>query len=132
MSLTLGTVQNMSYRELIVWQKSKDLAVNIYKFTDYLPTKARYSLADQMNRAAISIPSNIAEGHGRNSTKDYIHFLYISKGSLSELLTQLEICLEVYPEYEELLDPLLNQSDEINRMINKLLTKMKYKLKNPS
>ena len=122
----------MSYRELIVWQKSKDLAVNIYKFTDYLPTKARYSLADQMNRAAISIPSNIAEGHGRNSTKDYIHFLYISKGSLSELLTQLEICLEVYPEYEELLDPLLNQSDEINRMINKLLTKMKYKLKNPS
>ena len=96
----------MSYRELIVWQKSKDLAVNIYKFTDYLPSKARFSLADQMNRAAISIPSNIAEGHGRNSTKDYIHFLYISKGSLSELITQLEICLDIYPEYEKLLNPL--------------------------
>ena len=67
----------MSYRELIIWQKSKDLAINIYKFTDYLPSKAKYSLAEQMNRAAISIPSNIAEGHGRNSTKEYIHFLYI-------------------------------------------------------
>ena len=120
----------MSYRELIVWQKSKDLAVNIYKFTDYLPSKAKYSLADQMNRAAISIPSNIAEGHGRNSTKDYIHFLYISKGSLSELITQIEICLDIYPEYEELIISLLKQSDEINRMINKLLTKIKFKFNN--
>lgn len=70
----------MSYRDLIVWQKSKRLAVDIYKFTDYLPSKAKFSLAEQMNRAAISVPSNIAEGNGRNSTKDFIHFLYMAKG----------------------------------------------------
>ncbi len=70
-----GKEKWMSYRDLVVWQKSKKLAVNIYKFTDYLPSKAKISLAEQMNRAAISIPSNIAEGNGRNSTKDYIHFL---------------------------------------------------------
>ena len=117
----------MSYRELIIWQKSKDLAINIYRFTDYLPTKAKYSLADQMNRAAISIPSNIAEGHSRNSTKDYIHFLYISKGSLSELMTQIEICLEVYSELEELINPLYKQCNEISRMLNKLLSQLKNK-----
>ncbi len=120
----------MSFKELIVWQKSKALAINTYKFTDYLPSKARFSLADQMNRAAVSIPSNIAEGHGRNSTKDYIHFLYISKGSLSELMTQIEICLDIYPEYEELISPLLKQSNEIEKMINKLITKIKNNLNN--
>ena len=119
----------MSYRELIIWQKSKDLAINIYKFTDYLPSKAKYSLAEQMNRAAISIPSNIAEGHSRNSTKDYIHFLYISKGSLSELMTQIEICLDVYSEYKELINPLFNQCNEISRMLNKLLSQLKNKLR---
>ena len=118
----------MSYRDLIVWQKSKNLAVNIYKFTDYLPSKAKFSLAEQMNRAAISIPSNIAEGHSRNSTKDYVHFLYISKGSLSELITQLEICLEVYPDYEELINSLFGQSEEISIMLAKLIKQMKLKL----
>ena len=118
----------MSYRDLVVWQKSKKLAVNIYKFTDYLPSKAKISLAEQMNRAAISIPSNIAEGHSRNSTKDYIHFLYISKNSLSELITQIEICLEVYPEYEELINPLFCQSEEISIMLAKLIKQMKLKI----
>ena len=83
-----------------------------------------------MNRAAVSVPSNIAEGHGRNSTKDYIHFLYISKGSLCELITQIEICLDIFPEYEELINPLLNQCNEIDRMLNKLLTKIKCKFNN--
>ncbi|MBQ3644258.1 MAG: four helix bundle protein [Candidatus Riflebacteria bacterium] len=118
----------MSYKDLIVWQKSKRLAVNIYKFTDYLPSKAKYSLADQMNRAAISIPSNIAEGNGRNSTKDFIHFLYVAKGSLFELVTQIEICFEVYPELEELINPLFLQCEEINRMLVKLIRQLKLKL----
>lgn len=123
-----GKEKWMSYRDLVVWQKSKKLAVNIYKFTDYLPSKAKISLAEQMNRAAISIPSNIAEGHSRNSTKDYIHFLYISKGSLSDLITQIEICLEVYPEYEELINPLFCQSEEISIMLAKLIKQMKLKI----
>ena len=118
----------MGYRDLIIWKKSKTLAVNIYKFTDYLPSKAKFSLAEQMNRAAISIPSNIAEGHSRNSTKDYIHFLYISKGSLSELMTQIEICFEVYSEYGELITPLLKQCEEINKMLVSLIIQLKKKL----
>ena len=118
----------MSYRDLILWQKSKNLAVNVYKFTDYLPSKAKFSLAEQMNRAAISIPSNIAEGNGRNSTKDFIHFLYVSKGSLSELITQLDICFEVYPELEELIDPLFYQCEEISKMLIKLIKQLKLKL----
>ena len=118
----------MSNKDLIVWQKSKTLAVNIYKFTDYLPSKARFSLIDQLNRAAISIPSNIAEGHDRTTTKDFIHFLNISNGSLAELNTQLEITLEIYPEYKELILPLLDQCLEISRMLNKLIKKLKAKL----
>ena len=118
----------MGYKDLIVWQKSKTLAVNIYKFTDYLPSKAKFSLIDQLNRAAISIPSNIAEGHDRTSTKDYVHFLLISNGSLAELITQLEITLEVYPELKELIIPLLKQCDEISRMLKKLIKQLKTKL----
>ena len=122
----------MGYKDLKVWQKSKDLAVNIYKFTDYLPSKARFSLVDQINRAAISVPSNIAEGHERISTKDFIHFLYISNGSLSELITQLQIIQEIYPEYNELIFPLLKQSEEIGKMLNKLINNLKIKLKQSS
>lgn len=118
----------MGYKDLIVWQKSKKLAVNIYKFTDYLPLKAKYSLVDQMNRAAISISSNIAEGHERTSTRDFIHFLYISNGSLAELTTQLEITLEVYAELKELIIALLKQCEEISRMLKKLIKKLKAKL----
>lgn len=118
----------MGYRDLVVWQKAKMLAVNIYKFTDYLPSKAKYSLTDQLNRAAISIPSNIAEGHERFSTKDFIRFLYISNGSLAELNTQLEITLEVYPEYEEYISKLLDQCEEVGRMVNSLLKKLRAKI----
>ena len=85
----------MSYRELIVWQKSKKLAVNIYKFTDYLPSKANFSLAEQMNRAAISIPSNIAEGNGRIALKEQIHFLGIAFGSVMEVYCQLQIAQDL-------------------------------------
>lgn len=117
----------MGYKDLIVWQKSKKLAVNIYKFTDYLPLKAKYSLVDQMRRAAISIPSNIAEGHERASTRDFIRFLSISNGSLAELITQLEITFELYPELKDLILNLLNKCEEVSRMLNRLIRKLKMK-----
>ena len=81
----------MSYKELNVWKISMDLVVDIYNLTATFPNSELYGLTSQMRRAAVSIPSNIAEGSGRKSKKEYIQFIYISKGSLSELETQIEI-----------------------------------------
>ena len=77
------------YKDLTVWQKAMELVVEIYKITEKFPSKEGYGLISQMNRCAISIPSTIAEGAGRNTTKDFDHFLAISLGSSFELHTQL-------------------------------------------
>ena len=80
-----------SYRDLIVWQKSMTLVKKIYEVSRQFPDTERYGLSSQIKRASISIPSNIAEGYGRNTTSDYLRFLRMSIGSLYELRTQLEI-----------------------------------------
>jgi len=80
-----------SFKELRVWQEAKDLAVDIYDLTKTGLLSKDYGLRDQMQRSAVSVACNIAEGYERNSHKDFIRFLMISKGSLSELRTQLEI-----------------------------------------
>lgn len=80
-----------NYRELKVWQMAMDLTMEVYRLTRSFPVDERFGLVSQMNRAAVSIPSNIAEGHGRNSTGEYIQFLGVARGSLCELETQLEI-----------------------------------------
>ena len=77
------------YKDLSVWQKAMDLVVEIYKVTEKFPSNERFGLVSQMNRCAISIPSTIAEEAGRNTTKDFDHFLAISLGSSFELHTQL-------------------------------------------
>lgn len=73
-------MQTSDYRNLKVWQKAMDLTVEIYSLVKLLPREETYALADQMRRAVVSIPSNIAEGHGRNSDKEFIKFLSISRG----------------------------------------------------
>jgi len=88
-------MSSIDFRKLIVWQKSKDLAVDIYRITSTGKLAADYSLIDQMRRAAVSIPSNIAEGNDRESQKEFLRYLYMAKGSLSELQTQLEIAREI-------------------------------------
>ena len=80
------------FRQLIVWQKAMDLTIEVYSLVKSLPTEETFSLSDQMRRASISIPSNIAEGRGRNSNKDFVRFLAQARGSLWELSTQIEIC----------------------------------------
>ncbi len=80
-----------SFRELEVWRESMDLVVLVYGLLDGLPAHERFALCDQLRRAVISIPSNIAEGFGRDSHKDFSHFLSIARGSLYEVDTQLEI-----------------------------------------
>lgn len=118
----------VSYRELVVWQKSKDLAIKTYKLTKYLPSEERYSLCDQMKRSAISVPSNIAEGQQRPTTKDFLHFLYIAKGSTSELITQLEITKELYPELNGIIDPLINEYIILSKQLANLIKAIKNKV----
>lgn len=88
-------MKSSDYRQLKVWQKAIDLAIEIYRLVKFLPKEETYALSDQMRRAAVSIPSNIAEGQGRNSDKEFINFLSIARGSLWELETQLELCSRI-------------------------------------
>src|SRR6476620_3630011 len=83
-----------SYTELEVWQKSRELVVVIYQLTGAFPKDELFSLTNQLRRCAVSVPSNIAEGCGRSTSKDTIHFLYISRGSLFELETQCYLSID--------------------------------------
>ena len=83
---------NSSYQDLQVWQKAMDLVVETYQLVKQLPKEETYALGDQMRRAAVSIPSNIAEGKDRVSDKEFVHFLTIARGSAAELETQFLIC----------------------------------------
>ena len=83
------------FKDLKVWNEAVELAVEIYKITGEFPPSENYGLTSQMKRSAVSIPSNIAEGAGRNSQKEFVHFLGISNGSASELFTQVEIAVRV-------------------------------------
>ena len=82
---------SQSYRDLIVWQKGIELVELVYSLTNNFPKKEMYGLANQLQKCAVSIPSNMAEGQGRNSKKDFKRFLFIAVGSLAELDTQVEI-----------------------------------------
>jgi len=84
-----------AYRELAVWRKSVQLVKLVYGQVKKFPDEERYALADQVRRAVVSVPSNIAEGNGRASNKDYAHFLSIAKGSLYETMNQLDIAEEL-------------------------------------
>jgi four helix bundle protein len=118
-----------SYRDLSVWQRAMELVVVVYRLTAKLPREEIYGLRAQLQRASVSIPSNIAEGHARESTREYLRYLLVSRGSLAELETQLLLCLQLElltnDDIEEA--PLL--SDEIGRMIRRLQQSLTRKLK---
>ena len=113
-----------SYRELVVWQKAMDLVVEVYRLVKLLPREERYALSDQMRRSAVSIPSNIAEGHTRNSTKEYIQFLSIAKGSNAELQTQLSICSRLGYLSNEQISKVIVLSEEVGKMISSIQKKL--------
>jgi four helix bundle protein len=114
-SKPLGQVK--SYRDLVVWQKSKTLAVDIYKLTLSQPFERHRSLADQINRAAVSVPSNIAEGDERGTNKDSLRFLLIARGSLAELETQINIAKEIGLITAITLDQVAKRIEEVARLI---------------
>ena len=113
-----------SYKDLNIWQRSMDMVELIYRITEDFPSKENFGLISQMRRAAVSIPSNIAEGYGRQSTGSYSQFLSIARGSLFELETQLEICirLKYLPKTES--ERLLAEIIEICKMISSLISKL--------
>lgn len=113
-----------NYKKLVLWQKSMQLAVLVYKICDDLPNSEKYALVDQMRRAAISVPSNIAEGNGRGSDRDYAKFLFIARGSLSELQTQLDLCVMLNYLASAQLQELMILTVEISKMLNSLIKKL--------
>lgn len=112
------------YKDLIVWQKSMEAAAEIYKLVKRLPKEEMYALSDQMRRAAISIPSNIAEGQARNSSKEFNQFLAIAKGSKAELETQLFLCVKVGYLTDNDIAIAINLLIEIGKIINTLQQKL--------
>ena len=118
-------MEQANYQELLVWQKAMRLTVVIYKLVKKLPKEELYSLSDQMRRAVISIPSNIAEGQNRYTKKDFTHFLIIARGSKAELKTQLLICVEIsYLNETEILEA-INLLTETGKMLNSLINKLR-------
>ncbi len=114
-----------SYKELIVWQKAIVLVKEIYKITNSLPEAEKYGLISQMRRCSISVPSNIAEGWGRLSRKNYIQFLRIARGSLFELETQIILTKELdYISDSEKIEGLII---EISKMLNAIIKKLTEK-----
>ena len=106
-----------NYKDLQVWQKSIELVLDVYRLVKELPPEERYALGDQMRRSAVSIPSNIAEGHARESTKEFRHFLRIASGSLAELGTQLVICQQLNYCTFQMYNGLVVQIESLERML---------------
>ncbi|MFW6374574.1 MAG: four helix bundle protein, partial [Thermodesulfobacteriota bacterium] len=109
------------FKNLIVWKKSKDLAVEVYRITRMGYFNRDYALRDQLRRSAVSIPSNIAEGDERGSNKDSVRFLFIAKGSLAELMTQIEIAHEIGYLNKEIFFTLEKRCIEIGKMLGSLI-----------
>jgi|SRR5271169_5013005 len=115
------------YKDLIVWQKAMDLVNAIYDATDAFPKRETYSLTDQIRRAAVSIPSNIAEGQAHYSNREFLHFLRHSRGSLAELETQVIIAQPRNYLSETQAADLLKRADEVNRIPSGLINSLKEK-----
>ncbi len=110
-----------TFRDLIIWQKSMDLVTTIYNQTKSFPNTEKFGIVSQIRRSAVSIPSNISEGYGRNSNKDFIRFLNISMGSLFEVQTQAEIAYNLEFMDQEDFEDLFQQSREVERIISSFI-----------
>lgn len=118
-----------SYRDLELWRQGMDLCEAIYTLTKEFPSDERYGLVSQLRRAAVSVPSNIAEGAGRNSTKEYINFLSIAYGSLCEVETQILLSARMGYIVQEIELETLNKIASVGRMLKALQVVLKNKSK---
>lgn len=115
----------MTHKDLIVWKKGIELVKEVYGVTVSFPASEQFGLTSQIRRSAVSIPSNIAEGCGRNSDKELIQFLFIALGSASELETQIIIAFELDILDKDISDKILDSINEIIRMISSLIKSVK-------
>lgn len=116
-----------SHKDLVVWKKGIELCKMVYKVTEDFPKSEIYGITSQMRRSVVSIPSNIAEGRSRNTTKDFLHFLSISLGSASELETQIEIARELSFITQQKYIDLNSHLVEVSKMIVGLMKKLNQK-----
>jgi len=115
-----------THRDLDVWKDSMDFVLDIYRITERFPNNEKFGLVPQMRRAGISICSNIAEGAARNHSREFIQFLYIALGSVSEIETQSEIALRL--GYLQSIDPEKETLDRLRRMLVSLIQAIKRKM----
>jgi len=113
-------MKSSDFRQLLVWQKAMDLTMEVYSIVKLLPHDESFALSDQMRRAVVSIPSNIAEGQGRETDKEFVRFLSIARGSLWELSTQIEICERLNYLTADQLATAKDLIIEISKMLNAL------------
>jgi len=119
-----------SFRDLDVWHLGVELAETVYRVTARFPKSELFALSSQMRRAAVSIPANIAEGRARNSTREFLYFLSVSKGSLAELETQLELAIRLDYTGSDL-HAARTQTEVLGKKINRLQTSLRARLPNP-
>ena len=113
-----------SFRDLLVWQKSMDMVLEVYRLVKKLPKEELYCLSSQLRRSAVSVPSNIAEGQQRKSTREFINFLSIARGSNAEVQTQLLICNGLNYLSKQEIQTAMQLTDEIGRMLNAIIDKL--------
>jgi four helix bundle protein len=111
----------LGYKDLLAWSKSRDLAIEVFRLTERAPLRQKRALCDQMQRAALSVPSNIAEGEERGGNKEALRFLYIAKGSLAELRTQADIGHAAEFITKEEFSRLESSADHIARLLSGLI-----------
>ena len=125
--MTSDNLKASSYKDLIAWQKSILLVKHVYKLTGIFPGEEKFGLISQLRRAAVSVPSNIAEGQARRTTGDFIHFISNAEGSVAEVETQIIIAVELNFCSKARAEMCFSINDEVRRMLNALRRSLESK-----
>lgn len=123
-----GTETIRSYRDLLVWQRAMDLVTSVYELTSKFPDQEKFGLVSQLRRAAVSIPSNVAEGYGRGRPQEYLRFLKISRGSLCEVETQLLLSQRLGYVNQQKGGSLQEQIDAVAKVLSGLIGSMERRV----
>jgi len=124
----MASNQYKTHKDLLLWKKGVGLAVEVHRLALQLPKHELFGLASQLRRAAVSIPSNIAEGAGRRTTREFLSFLYIARGSWAELDTQLQLASELGYIGQTQLDSIRAHVDEVGRLLNSVINSLRHRL----